>query len=509
MREGALNNKKIAYNTIMLYIRMLLVMAVSIYTTRVILEALGIIDYGVYNIVTTFVTFLSFITNALVSAMQRFFNVALGKNDIERYRSLFSMSINILLIISIIIILLGETIGLWFLNTQLDIPGNRTNAAFWVFQFSLLTFITNTLRTPYNASVIAHEKMAFYAYLSIFEVIMRLAAVFALLIIPFDRLITYSLLYLLLNILINLIFVVYCTSKFQGCKYIYQKDKGIFKELLSFSGWTLFGQGALIINNQGVMVIVNRTFTVVANAAMSIANQVTVAIDMFVHNFQTAFKPQLIQTYAANNLESHYKLIQRSSRFSYYLMLILLLPLSMHIDYVLTLWLGEYPEYTREFVIYTLISHLFTAISSPLITSIFATGKIKQYQISFAISNIVSMIAVFICLTNGFKPYFTAIIAIILQTCLCIIRLYYANKLTNMPYGGYIKKVVIPCIVVTALACVPTLFYNFNINSFITFVINTLGIVIYIGIIILLVGLDKTEKNYIIKKIRKYVKIHH
>lgn len=499
---SSIDNKKIAKNTLMLYIRMLLIMAITIYTTRVLLKVLGVEDYGIYNIVSTFVTFLAFITNALTSAMQRYFNVALGENDTEKYNKVFSISINILLIFSTAIFIIGETVGLWFLNTQLNIPEGKVYSAFWVYQLSLLTFVVNTLRTPYNASVIAHEKMAFYAYLSLFEVAMRLGTVFALLLIPFDKLIFYALLYLLLNALVNFIYVGYCSRRFKGCRYHFYKDKAVFKELLGFSGWTLLGQSAVIIHNQGVMIIVNRMFSVVANTAMAIANQVTAAVDLFVSNFQTAFKPQLIQTYSAGNLDSHYKLIFRASRFSFYLITILLVPLIQNIDYILTLWLGEYPKHTKEFVIYILLSHLISALSSPLITSIFATGRIKNYQIYFATSYIATIFAIYLCFVKGAPPYYAAIVAIFLQVILWIIRLYYVCITTRMPCVEYIKKVAVQCLLVSTFAYLPIFLCNES-QTFLNFILSSIVMVAYSGFIIMLLGLNKNERNFIINKIKR------
>ena len=504
MEEIGVNNKRIAINTMMLYVRMLLIMAITIYTTRVLLKVLGIEDYGVYNIVSTFVTFLTFITNALTSAMQRYFNVALGENDTEKYNKVFSTSINILLIFSVAIVIIGETIGLWFFNTQLNIPESKTVSAFWVYQLSLLTFVVNTLRTPYNASVIAHEKMAFYAYLSLFEVAMRLGSVFALLLIPFDKLISYALLYLLLNALVNVIYAGYCSRNFKGCKYRFYRDKDTFKDLLGFSGWTLLGQGAVILHNQGVMVIINRIFSVVANAAMAIANQVTAAVDMFVNNFQTAFKPQLIQTYAKGNMDSHYKLLYRASKFSFFLMVILLVPLILNIDYILSLWLGNYPEYTREFVIYILISHLINALSTPLFTSLLATGKIRNYQIGLAVSFITALFAVYLCLANGAEPYYAAIVAIVLQIWIWIFRLYYTGKMTRLSYSLYFKNVIIQCVCVTAFACLP-IFVCDESQTFLAFIFCSIATVAYSGFIIIVFGLDKFERLFIINKVKRFV----
>ena len=290
---SSVNTKKIAKNTILLYIRMLLLLVVSLYTSRVILKVLGIDDYGIYNLIAGFVTFLTFITNSLVSAMQRYFNVALGKNDLRNYRDVFSMSINILALFSCLILVLGETVGLWFVMNHLNIPPDRYNASLWVYQFSLLTFVANTLRTPFHASIIAHERMSFYAYISLVEVFLRLGMVFLLMILPGDHLIMYSIIYLFVIVLVNAIYMIYCSKNFQECSYKFKRDRSLFKDLVNFSGWTLMGQASVVVKNQGEAIFINRFFSVAANAAMGVATQVAGALELFVTNFQTAFILQL------------------------------------------------------------------------------------------------------------------------------------------------------------------------------------------------------------------------
>lgn len=360
---------------------MLLLLVVSLYTSRVILKVLGIDDYGIYNLIAGFVTFLTFISNSLVSAMQRYFNVALGKNDLQNYKDVFSMSINILALFSCLILILGETVGLWFVMNHLNIPPNRYEASIWVFQFSLLTFVVNTLRTPFHASIIAHERMSFYAYISLLEVFLRLGMVFLLMIIPGDHLVLYSIIYLFVIALINAIYMIYCKNNFCECSYNFKKDRVLFKDLINFSGWTLMGQASVVIKNQGEAIFINRFFSVAANAAMGVATQVASALEMFVSNFQTAFNPQLIQSYASKDFENHKKLLFRASKFSYYLLLIMLIPIVANIDFILNLWLAEVPEYTNYFIIFILISYLFNAVGTPFVTSLFATGAIKFYQI--------------------------------------------------------------------------------------------------------------------------------
>lgn len=444
-----IDNRRIAKNTLLLYVRMLLIMAVSLYTSRIILEVLGIEDYGIYNLIAGFVTFLAFISNALVSSMQRYFNVALGQDNLQRYKEVFSMSINILLLFCVLILVVGETIGLWFVKNQLDIPSERIEAALWVYHISILTFIANTLRTPFHASIIANESMSFYAYISIFEVILRLVMVFSLMIIPADSLIMYAILYGLIIVLINVVYIIYCRRRFEGCHYSFKRDKKLFVELLSFSGWSLMGQSAVVVRNQGEAIMVNRFFTVVANAAMGVASQVTSAIELFVTNFQIAFNPQLTQTFANGKLNDHYTLMNRSAKFSYYMLLMLMVPIIFNMDYILSLWLKEVPPYTREFCIFILISYLISALSTPASISIMASGNIKQYEITHTFVFLFGLALSFVFLQLGFLPFYVAISGIVVQTLMLIVRLYYCKMETKYSYISFLAEVLKPIILVS------------------------------------------------------------
>lgn len=493
-RMFPVNSKQIAKNTFFLYVRMLLLLGVSLYTSRVILKVLGIDDYGIYNLIAGFVTFLAFISNALVSAMQRYFNVALGKNDVQNYKDVFSMSINILVGFSFLILLVGETLGLWFVTKHLNIPLERYGAAMWVYQISLLTFIANTLRTPFHASIIAHEKMSFYAYVSLLEVFLRLGMVFLLTVISGDHLIMYALLYLLVIVLVNAIYMIYCRNRFHECRYEFKKDKVLLKDLMSFSGWTLMGQASVVIKNQGEAILINRFFTVAANAAMGVASQVANALEMFVSNFQTAFNPQLIQSYASKDYESHKNLLFRASKFSYFLLLIMLIPIVANIDFILNLWLQEVPEYTNYFVTFILISYLFNAISNPFATSLFATGNIKKYQISLACSFMCGLIIILFVLSLGVPPYSVSIVAIGIQFSLMLFRLYYSHKYIGFSYVRFMSNVILPIIAVSILSViVPYLLSRWADNTFKS-MLSMLLEVIYTGLLILFIGMNHNER---------------
>ena len=502
---SSINTKRIAKNTLLLYIRMLLLLVVSLYTSRVILKVLGIDDYGIYNLIAGFVTFLTFITNSLVSAMQRYFNVALGKNDLQNYRDVFSMSINILALFSCLILILGETVGLWFVMNHLNIPLDRYNASLWVYQFSLLTFVANTLRTPFHASIIAHERMSFYAYISLVEVFLRLGMVFLLMILPGDNLIMYSIIYLFVIVLVNAIYMIYCSKNFHECSYKFKRDKSLFKDLVNFSGWTLMGQASVVVKNQGEAIFINRFFSVAANAAMGVATQVASALEMFVSNFQTAFNPQLIQSYASKDFDNHKKLLFRASKFSYYLLLIMLIPIVTNIDFILDLWLAEVPEYTNYFITFILISYLFNAISTPFVTSLFATGAIKYYHISLCVTFFVGLIMVYLALFFGAKPYSVSVVAIFIQLVMLVFRLYFTHKHVGFSYKQFATDVLIPIMMVTTLSIIPLfLLKDWPINIW-QMILTMMIEVVCIGLLILLVGMSRRERSYIINVVKQKI----
>lgn len=485
---------------------MLILLVVSLYTSRILLKVIGINDYGIYNLIAGFVTFLVFISNAMVSAMQRYFNVALGKNDLQSYKNVFSMSLNIIAIFSCLILLLGETLGLWFVVNHLNIPADRYSAAIWVYHISLLTFIANTIRTPYHASILAHEKMAFYAYISLFEAFARLGIIFLLLKISGDHLVIYAILYLLVIICIDTIYLLYCRKHFKECKYSYQKNKTLFKDLISFSGWALLGQAAVVVKNQGEAIFVNKFYTVAANAAMGIAFQVTNALEMFVVNFQTAFNPQLIQSYASNDIEAHKNLLFKASRFSFFLLLIMLIPVVANIEFILNLWLVEVPEYTDKFIRYTLIAYLISAMSNPFVTSLFASGNIKYYQIALSTIFLCSLLIVFIAFYFDAKPYAISIVAIGVQIALFIARLFYIHKYIGISCIRFIIDVFVPITKVAVLSVILPYLLHLWATSMFESIVSMLLDVIYIGVLILFIGMNSQERHSIFCTLKLKIK---
>lgn len=494
----AVNSKRIAKNTVALYVRMLLLMAVSLYTSRVILDVLGVDDYGIYNLIGGFITLFSFVSGALVASLQRFFNVALGQNDEEQYKKLYSMSINIFAIFSLFLIVIGETVGLWFITTQLNIPEGRETAAFWVYQLSLASLIVHLFRSPDNASIIAYEKMSFYAYISIGEAVLKLAIVFMLRSIGHDKLIVYVILYLAATVLINVVYWLYCRMRIPLCRFTWMWDKPIFRSLVSFSGWYLLSGGARVLKSQGDSFLLNHYYSVAVNAAFGVAAQVYNAVNMFLTNFQTAFRPQLVQTYAAGEMNEHYRLLNRSAKFSYYLLLLIVVPVAFNLNGLLGLWLKEVPEYTSQFCLILLMAYLVDAIGAPLGISVTAQGNIKGMQIWSSVFLLLGLVASFIFLRNGAEPWIVAVITFFVHVGFFLAYLYYARKLCHVSLRALFRQVIVPIIGATILSIVlPFVIRVYGGQGFWVVVAKCFIDLAWVSLAIFALGLGKDERQYI------------
>lgn len=460
------NNKRIAKNTLFLYLRMFVMMLTALFTSRIVLDVLGAADYGLNNIIGGVVVLFSFLNSALLSATQRFLNFHLGRQDYKQTNVVFCMSMNTYLLLSIVVVVLGETVGLWFVNTQLNIPSERMDAAQWVYQFTLIQFVINLLRVPYNASIIAYEKMNFYAYVSLVEVIAKLLVVYLLYITTFDKLIFYSFLYTIVPLIVAYIYKIYCNRNFETTKYKRIWDKVAFKEMFSFSGWSLFGSLANLAAQQGLNILINIFYGVTVNAAAGIANQISTNVYGFISNFQTAFQPQIVKTYAAKEIDYFHRLIFQTSKFSYFMVLFLVLPILFTIDGILDIWLKEVPKYTAIFCRLILVFLSIEAITAPLWMSVQATGKIRNYQILVASLIFLNFPVAYIVLKLGMPVYSVWVIRIIVNIVVMIARCIYMKKKLNFPLLSYLKAVIAPILSVTFVAIPIPLILNYMIHGF-------------------------------------------
>lgn len=380
MTDTSKNNKRIAKNTLLLYVRMLFLMIISLYTSRVILNTLGVEDYGINNVVSGFIGMLGFLSGSLGAASSRFITYDLGIGDMVTMKRTFGNIVTIHLLLAVMILIFGETIGLWFVLNKLQIPENRMTAALWVYQFSIFSFMLSIVSVPYNATIIAHERMKAFAYISIVDAILKLLIVYLLVIIPYDKLIIYAILFFCIQVFDRVVYGVYCYRHFEETKTKLAFNKKLFKEIFSFAVWTMNGNLAVIGYTQGINVLLNMFFGPVVNAARGIAVQVQTVVQNFCNNFQMALNPQLTKSYAQKDLAHMQQLLKVSSKFSFFLLYIISLPLMLEAPLVLKWWLGIVPEHTINFLRLILCSSMLVALSNPLVVSVHATGKIKKFQ---------------------------------------------------------------------------------------------------------------------------------
>ena len=493
------NTSRIAKNTLLLYFRHILIMLVSLYTVRVVLNVLGAEDYGIYNVVAGVVVLFSFVNAAMTDSTQRFLNYALGKNDNGKVNQTFSASIIIHTAIAGIFLVAAETIGLWFVNSKLNIPDDRHTVAMIVYQFSIAASLFGILRVPYNATIIAYEKMSFFAGISILEAVFKLTIVYCITITTFDKLITYAFLTTMISVVMLFVYKLYCNKKFETANYKKVENKQLTKDLISFSGWSLFGATANVCNYQGTNVVMNIFTNVTANAAMGVANQVNTAVFSFVSNFQLAFKPQLIKLYAADQKQDFMNLIFRTSKFSFFLLFIIVLPLYLNADFVLNIWLKNPPEYSIQFVRLILICSLIEAINGPLWMSIQATGEIKNYQLIVSALIFMNLPLCIVAFKFGANPLCVLIIRLIVLFITTIWRVFYLSGKIQLPATKFFGQVLLWCglIGLTAyFACIAicnTLILN-EIPAF--FVSCTLSLCVSV-LLIYIIGVNKAEKDYV------------
>lgn len=484
-------------------------MGITLYTSRIVLRELGVSDYGIYNLVGGFVAMLGFFNAAMSSATQRYLSFDIGKGDHVQLKKTFSATLSIHIFIALIGLLLAETIGLWYVNNKLNFPEDRMYAVNVVYQFSVLTFLLSIIQVPYNALIIARERMKIYAYVSILEAILKLLIVFFLVYFGSDKLITYAILTFCVALLIRIIYQVYCRREFEESKYHFHYDKQYFGELISYSGWNLFGNIAAVAKGQGVNIVLNLFFGTVVNAAYGITNQVFSAVNMFVSNFQLALNPQIIQNYSKGNLKQSQHLIFQGSKYSFFLMLILVTPILLNTEYILQLWLKEPPEHTMFFVQLCLINLLIDCLSNPLMIGAQATGNIKWYQIIVGSLVFLNLPISYLILKLGFEPHSVYMVSIVISLISLQFRLYFLKKVMNFNLKNYYAQVLFKalCLVaVTILFIYAIKTYMPYVDSFLLFIVETVISGLFTIVLIMLFGIDNQERNFIIKIIKNKIK---
>lgn len=508
MADYSKNNKRIAKNTILLYARMLMLMLISLYTSRVNLQALGVADFGIYNVVGGVVAMFSLLSGSLSAATSRFITFELGKGDKERLKKVFSSTVTIQLILILIIVILLESIGLWLLNNKMVIPADRMEAANWLFQFSIISFAVNLWSIPYNAAIIAHEKMSAFAYISIFEASAKLAIAFLIVRNPFDRLIYFGLLILVVSLIIRFLYNVYCKKHFEECHYTFIWDKSILKEIFGFAGWNFIGASAVVLKDAGGNVLLNMFFGPIVNAARGIAMQVNGAVYGFVSNFTMALNPQITKNYALGNFEYMMKLVFQGARLSYYILLFICLPILVNTQYILELWLGQVPEHATDFVRLVLLYTMSESLASTLITATLATGQIKKYQILVGGCQLLNLPLSYFLLKLGLGPNIVFVVAIGLSIAGELIRVILLRQLIHLSARQFLFKVYFNVFAVTVVAAVsPLVLQHYMPEGFCTFLLlSGLCVLCCIGAI-LYVGCNKDERFIVYSKTKAVLKI--
>lgn len=506
----SVNNKRIAKNTLYLYIRMGLVMCVSLYTVRVVLKVLGAVDYGIYNVIGGIVVMFSFLSSTLASASQRFFAFELGKGDEYKLNQTFCVTLQLYVLLSIVIFVFSETIGLWYLNTHMIIPCERQVAAQWIYQFSIISYLLKMFATPYQAMVIAQERMNVYAVVGILEVILNLVIAFLIECSTSDKLILYGLFIMTSSLLVSSMYVLYSYKKFNEVHYHYVGDKQMTIEIMSYSGWTLFSGIANIVRSQGINLLLNAFFNPVVNAARGIAYQINNAVNLFSSNFYTAVRPQLTKYYAQDYRNEWLDLTFSSSKYCGYLVLIFAIPLFTFADVLLNWWLVDVPKYAVIFTRLVIITAFVDSMTNPLATLVQATGVVKKYHIVVGGLLILNLPLSFVLLKIGFGPEATMYVSIVLSLISLHARLLVLKQLVDYPIIKYHKRVSLPTVLVVACSSTVIMLakpFFADVSGFIG-IVETFGFsIVSCMFFILVFGLSSDERNtfrkILLNKIRK------
>ena len=497
------STKRIAKNTLMLYFRQILIMLVSLYTVRVVLATLGAEDYGIYNVVAGVVTMFSFLSGSMATASQRYFSFALGQNDEVQLKRYFSMSFTIYCLIALVVVVIAETFGLWFVENKLVVPVERQQAAFWIYQASVFSTVCTILTAPFMASIIAHEDMNIYAYVSVVEVVLKLGIVFLLSLFPADKLIVYGLLMAAVVFVNTAIYRSICARKYGECRYSFFWDKGLFKELVGYTGWNMFGASVGIFKNQLVNIVLNQFFSPVVNAARGIAYQVNGAVNSFSQGFSTAVRPQIIKSYASGNKDEMLALMYRSCKATFFLMYVFTLPLSLEMPYVLGLWLGNVPEHAILFTRLALLDALIDSVSYPLMTAAQATGRIGLYQSVVGGILLLNAPVSYLVLKLGAPPYGVFMVAIGCALIATVARLVILKSLIGFSLMKFLSKVIIPVVAASVVALAISLICSkVGSQGFLRLCSTTVVSVLCLGLSGFFIALTKDERKWVLSLVK-------
>lgn len=484
----------------MLYIRMFLIMAVTLYTSRVVLQVLGVEDFGIYNVVGGIIGMLAFFNGSMATATQRFLNYEMGKGHDANLEKVFSVSLISYAGIALISLIVAETIGLWFVYHKLVISPDRLSAALWTYQACIIIFVINLFSVPYNATIIAHERMKAFAYIGVVEALAKLLIAFSIIHIPFDHLITYSLLMCLVPLMIQIAYMVYCHKHFRECRLKWIWDTAFFKKLISFSGWMLAGTSSDLLVSQGVNILINLYFGPLLNAARAVSMQVRAAVSSFYLNFMVAARPQIVKSYAQGNYEYMYKLVYGTTKLSFLMLFVLTLPIWFNTQFILELWLKHPPEYSTLFVQLVLMELLITCTITPLASLSQASGRVRNYQLIISVLSILIFCITWLFYECGFPVYSTFLISIAVNfvgVFFRVVELYYSQQ---FPVKIYLQQVICP--IIAYFIIVMGLIFLFrlkmgNANNVITVVFHSLIYIFFATVLSWRILLNSPERQLI------------
>ena len=502
---SVIDQKRIAKNTAILYVRMLFIMVVSLYTSRVILSTLGEVDFGLYNVIGSIVIAFSFLNGVLSSACSRYFAIELGRKDEKALNNVFNLNITLFLVLGVVIFILAETIGLWFMNHKMQIPPDRMGAAQWVYQCSVVAFVINMIAAPYRSIVTAREDMKVHAYCSVVEAVLKLMIVYVLTVIPYDKLSIYAILNLGLSVGVGAFYHFYCRHYYKECRFSFYFERKLFVEIFHYTKWQVLGAIADIGKNSGVNIILNMFFGALLNAARGIAYQVNMNINQFVVNFTMSFNPQIIKSSAVGETKEMMNLVFFSSKISYFLLFVLVFPVCVEINPILAVWLGEVPEYTAIFCRLTLLASLVDSLSYSLATAVRATGNVRLFQSLVSGTLLLAVpIAYVMYKWGGFEPTSVFYMLLIISCVAQILRIYVMARIHKMHISEYIRQVIAPILGVTILSLpLPLIVRGFMDNSIWASLLVVIMCMASAALNIFFVGLTATERAKLISSIKE------
>ena len=501
------SNKKIATNTLLLYVRMLFMMAIGLFTSRVILNALGVSDMGLMSVASSVITMFTFLNATLASGTQRFISYAIGENNVQRLRQVFKSAMTLHLLLAIIIFILGETIGLWYVYNKLNVEPGRFQAAMWCYQLSIISTMVGLIQLPFNSALIAHEKMGIYAYMTIFDAVFKLLAAYLIQIVYFDKVVFYSVLTFIAGLLSTFLYNWYCRKHFRECSFSFGYDKSIFKNMLSFSGWNTFGCLAAMGQGTGVNLVINSFCGTVVNGARGIAFQANGWVTRFVENFMVALNPQIVKSYASGDIQRMSSLVINGARFGCYLFLLLGIPLFIEIEFVLKIWLGQCPEHTVAFMRIVMIETLFKTMGTPTVTAMHATGQMKLLNITVGSILLLIVPVSYICFRLGLSPEQVLLINVIPWVIVPFVRVFLVRKYSQgkFPVGQYLYQVVLKTVAMALLMFVPIWLLSYCMQSYtdwVRFCAIFICSLVFSAMVIYYVGLEKKYRTFLVEKVK-------